>query len=92
METPTALSDTTADADAMVVTLLRQTPVWRKLQLMGELNSMTRSLVLASIRHQQPGVSYVELHRQLADRLLGKELATAVYGDDVPPAEENNGL
>lgn len=88
----TAFSDTIADADAMVVTLLRQTPIWRKLQLMDELNSMTRSLALASIRHQQPDVSHVELHRQLADRLLGRELAMTVYGDDVPPAEEDNGL
>ena len=78
------LSDTTPEADAVLLQLLRQTPVWRKLQLMSGLNDMTRILALGSLRQQYPQATADELHRLLASRLLGQELATAVYG---PPPD-----
>lgn len=84
METSTSLSDTTADADRVIITLLHQTPVWRKLQLMNDLNEMTRTLALSTLRRQQPTLSDAELNRQLADRLLGAELATRVYSANSP--------
>ena len=74
------LSDTTPEADAIRLQLLRQTPIWRKLQLMTELNDMTRIVALGSLRQQYPQAAEDELQRMLADRLLGQELAAAVYG------------
>ena len=81
------LSDTTPEADALIVQLLRQAPVWRKLQLMTQLNDMTRVLALGGLRQQYPTASNDELQRLLADRLLGEELAAVVYGPQ-PDLEE----
>lgn len=74
------LTDTTPEADAVLVQLLRQTLVWRKLQLMGQLNEMTRTLALGGIRRQYPHATAEQVQRLLADRLLGAELAAKVYG------------
>ena len=82
------LNDTTPEANALLLQLLRQAPVWRKLQLMTELNDMTRILALGSLRQQFPQATDDELQRMLADRLLGQELATAVYGPQ-PELEES---
>jgi len=81
------LTDTTPEADAIQLQLLRQIPIWRKLQLMSDLNGMTRILVLSSLRQQYPQATAVELRRLVADRLLGCELAAAVYGPQ-PQLEE----
>ena len=74
------LTDTRPDADAVLIKLLRQTPVWRKWELMSHLNDMTRSLALGDILHRYPQASDSDLQRLLADRLLGAELAETVYG------------
>jgi hypothetical protein len=81
------LNDTTPEADAVLLQLLRQTPVWRKLQLMSELNDMTRLLALGGLRQSFPQATENELQRMLADRLLGHELAAAAFGP-LPHLEE----
>jgi hypothetical protein len=79
-----ALSDTHPEAEQVLIELLRQAPVWRKLELMGQLNAMARSLALNNLRRQYPQATESELRRRLAGRVLGEELATAVYGP-LPP-------
>jgi hypothetical protein len=79
-----ALSDTHPEAEQVLIELLRQAPVWRKLELMGQLNAMARSLALNNLRRQYPQATESELRRRLAGRVLGEELATAVYGS-LPP-------
>ncbi len=74
------LSDTTAEADALLLQLLRQTPIRRKWELMSQLNDMTRSLALGDLKRRDPHATADELRRLLADRLLGAELAETVYG------------
>jgi hypothetical protein len=76
----TTLTDTSPEAKGLLIDLLRQTPVWRKLALMGQLNEMANALARNNLRRQYPHASPAELQRRLADRLLGPELATAVYG------------
>jgi hypothetical protein len=76
----TTLTDTSPEAEGLLIDLLRQTPVWRKLALMGQLNAMAHSLALSNLRRQHPAASEAELRRRLADRLLGTELAAAAYG------------
>jgi hypothetical protein len=77
-------NDTTPEADGVLLQLLSQTPVWRKLQLMEGLNQMTHAVALGNLRQRYPGASAEDLQRLLADRLLGAELAARVYGP--PPA------
>jgi hypothetical protein len=74
------LTDTTPEADAVLLQLLRQAPVWRKWELMSQLNDMTRSLALGDLRDRYPQSDEVDLNRLLADRLLGAALAETVYG------------
>lgn len=75
-----AFSDTTPEANRVLLALLRQAPVWRKLQMVGQLNEMTQTLALSGLRRQFPHATEATLRRLLADRVLGVELATAVYG------------
>lgn len=76
----TLLSDTQPEAEAVLLRLLRETPVWRKMQLLGQLNQMTRSVALSGLRQQYPQASETQLQRLLADRLLGPDLAAQAYG------------
>ena len=72
--------DTTPEAEAVLFRLLRETPVWRKWQLMEDLNRTARELALAGLRRRYPEATPEELRRRLADQLLGPELAAEVYG------------
>lgn len=71
----------------MQIELLRQAPVWRKLQLLAQLNELARNLALSGLRQRYADASPEQLRRRLADLLLGPELAAAVYGplDDADP-------
>ncbi|HRQ42560.1 MAG TPA: hypothetical protein PLD25_31985 [Chloroflexota bacterium] len=73
------ISDTHPETEKVLVQLLQQTPVWRKLEMMGELNRTARSLAFEGLREQYPAATEAELKRRLADLLLGPELARQVY-------------
>ena len=74
------LTDTHPEAERVLIELLRQVPVWRKLEMMGQLNATARRLAMAGLREQYPEATEAELRRRLADRLLGAELAEKIYG------------
>lgn len=84
-----ALSDTQPEAEQVLNELLRQAPIWRKMALVGELNAMAKSMALNNLRRHYPDASEALLRRRLADRLLGPEMAAAVYGP--PPAASHSG-
>lgn len=72
--------DTTREAEAVLVRLWRETPGWRKWEMMAQLNRATRELALAGLRRRHPDAAPEELRRRLADVLLGPALAAQVYG------------
>lgn len=72
--------DTTAEVDALLFQMCRETPGWRKLELLSEMNQAARQLALAGLRRRHPNASTSELQRLLADLLLGTELAAQVFG------------
>ena len=72
--------DTSPEAEAVLIRLWRETPAWRKWQLMEDLNRAARELALAGLRRRHPEATPEELHRRLADLLLGPELAVKAYG------------
>lgn len=74
------ISDTHPETEKVLVQLLQQTPVWRKLEMMGELNRTAHSLALEGLRERHPAAPEAELKRYLADLLLGSELARQAYG------------
>jgi len=78
--------DTRPEAEAVLIRLLRQAPPWRKLEMVDQLNQSVKLLALAGLRQRYQQDSEDQLHRRLADLLLGDELALKVYG---PLLEEN---
>jgi hypothetical protein len=77
------LNDTSAEAEAILIGLLREASVWRKLQLMEELNQTARNLMRSDLRHQFPLADDAALRRKMAARILGNELCAQIWGDDV---------
>jgi hypothetical protein len=75
------LSDTSPEAEAVLLTLLRRAPAWRKFRMVGDLNATVKQFALAGIRERYPEATEREIKRYLADLLLGKELASEVYGE-----------
>lgn len=73
-------SDTSPEAEKVLIDLLRKAPAWRKLEMVGQLNETVRTLALCGLRQRFPDASPEELKRHLADLLLGEELAARVYG------------
>ena len=65
---------------AVQIALLRRTPAWRKLELVGQLNAAVQALLLSGLRQRNPQATPEELRRLLADLLLGPELAGRAYG------------
>ena len=74
------LSDTHPAAERVQIELMRQAPPWRKLHMLGQLNQTVKLMALSGLRRRYPQASEKELHRRLADLLLGAELAARVYG------------
>lgn len=72
--------DTRPEVEAIMFKMWRETPTWRKLQMMESLNNTGRALALAGLRRRFPDATPAELRRRLADILLGEELAKQVYG------------
>ena len=66
--------------EALQVQLLRGVPSWRKMEMLAGLNAYARELALSGLRQRYPQAEEAELHRRLADSLLGPELARKVFG------------
>ena len=67
--------------EALHLRLLRESPPWRKMEMLAGLNASARMLALAGLRQRYPNASDDELRRRLADLLLGPDLAHKVYGE-----------
>jgi hypothetical protein len=81
------ISDTQPEAERVLTMLLRQAPVWRKLQMLGALNRTAIHLAREGLRDKYPNASESELQRHLADLLLGPELAQRAYGPKLSQAQ-----
>ena len=74
-------SDTHPEMEALQIELLRTAPAWRKMEMLAELNSSARSLAMAGLRQRHPKASKAELRRQLADLLLGPDMARKIFAE-----------
>lgn len=80
--------DTTPEVEAILFRLWRETPCWRKWELMDDLNRAAREIALAGLSRRYPTAGPKELRRHLADLILGPDLAATVYG---PRPDHRNG-
>ncbi len=74
-----ALSDNNPETERVWVQLMRQMPVWRRLELVAEMNATVRLLSLSGLQRRYPQATPQDLQRRLADLLLGADLAGRVY-------------
>jgi len=74
-------SDTHPKMESLQIQLWRQASPTRKMHMLAQLNASVHMLALAGLRSRYPQASETELRRRLADLLLGKELASKVYGE-----------
>jgi hypothetical protein len=82
--------DTHPSADRVQVELMRETPVWRKMDLLAQLNQTARLFALSGLRRRHPDATEQEIRRRLADLVLGPELAERVYGPLVLEGERSD--
>jgi len=72
--------DTSSEVEQLQIEMLRQMPPSRKLAMVGEMTRAVRELALAGLRQRHPHDSPAQIHRRLADQVLGPELAERAYG------------
>ena len=72
--------DTSPEAEVVLFKLWRETPAWRKLEMMEGLNRTARQLAVMGLRKRFPDASLEELKWRLATIVLGEEIAFQVYG------------
>jgi hypothetical protein len=75
---PTA--DTSPEAEAIQIDLLRQAPTWKRLRAAAEMSETVMLLSRLGVARRNPGASPSELQRLAAEAILGPELASRVYG------------
>lgn len=73
-------SETSPEAEAVLIQLLPQAPSWRKLEMVDQLNQSVKLLALSGLRQRFPQDNDERIRRRLADLLLGEQLALRVYG------------
>ena len=66
--------------EALQIEIIRRMPSWKKLAIVDSLNETVKSLAISGINQQHPGATPQEVHRLLAELMLGAELARKVYG------------
>ncbi len=76
----TLAEDTRADAERVLIELLRGASPPRKLAMVLDANRTARTLALTGLRERHPNDPPALLRRRLADLWLGSELAVRAYG------------
>ncbi len=72
--------DTSAEAEVVLINLLRSAPPWRKMAMVEDTTWAVRCLAMAGLARRHPDASPAELRRRLAGLLFGEDLAEKAYG------------
>jgi len=76
------LSDTSPEAERVLIDLYRRMPPSRKLKQVLDLNRTVELLALANIRRRHPDAGERELRLRLGSRWLDRETMRRVFGWD----------
>lgn len=63
----------------MQIEVIRRMPTWKKIAVMDGLNETVRTLAITGIKQRHPNATPAQVHRMLAELMLGAELARKVY-------------
>lgn len=75
----TLFSDTHPDMEAMCIQFIRRMPAWKKMSIVDGLNETVKTLAISGIKQRHPTATPEQIHRMLAEIMLGAELAQKVY-------------
>ncbi len=73
--------DTHPEMEAIQIRIIRNMPAWKKLAVVDGLNETIRTLAISGIKQRHPDATPEQVHRLLAEAMLGPELADRVYGN-----------
>lgn len=79
-EPRSTLSDTSADAEEVMLAIYRRMPAWRKVELVDDAIRTSRHLAMIGLRARHPNDPPAKLRRRLLGLVLGEETACRVYG------------
>jgi len=65
--------------EALQIQFIRRMPAWRKFSMVDSLNETVKTLAISGIKQRHPEAMPEQIHRMLADLILGAELARKVY-------------
>lgn len=82
MKQRTGLSDTTPEAEKVLIELARAMPDARKIDQVFELIETVRRFGLIGLRSRYPGASEEELRKRMAALVFDRETVVEVYGWD----------
>jgi hypothetical protein len=72
--------DTNPKSEKIQIEIIKRLPAWRKAAALDDLNETVRVLATSGLRQRYPNATPEQIHRLMADLLLGTELAGKVYG------------
>ena len=75
-------SDTSPEAEAVLLELLRRAPVWKRLEMVDQIYETLRLLMIADLRRCYPTADENEIRRRLAARVLSRTDVIGAYGWD----------
>jgi len=75
-------TDTSPEAESVLLELLRRAPVWKRLQMVDQIHETLRLLMLADLRRCYPTADENEIRRRLAARVLSRAEVIGAYGWD----------
>jgi len=72
--------DTSPEAEAFQIDLLRKAPTWKRLRAAAEMSETVMLLSRLGVAKRNPGASPAEFRRLGAEAILGPEIASRMYG------------
>jgi hypothetical protein len=72
-------ADTHPKIEKMQIEFIRRMPAWKKISMVDGLNETVKTLAISGIKQRHPEAAPAQIHRMLADLMLGAELARKVY-------------
>lgn len=65
--------------EALQIEFIRRMPAWKKFAIVDGLNETVKTLAMSGIKQRHPHATPQQIHRMLAELMLGTELACKVY-------------
>ena len=72
-------SDTHPKIEQIQIELIQRMTTWKKFAIVDGLNETVKTLAVSGIKQRHPNATPQQVHRMLADLMLGADLARKVY-------------